>query len=56
MIGLPFRRSYRNEQGDLTSYQGESEFIVVVVTGATIYNAFHIAVLERMRQFGLLRA
>jgi putative ABC transport system permease protein len=30
--------------------------IVVVATVATIYNAFHIAVLERMRQFGLLRA
>ncbi|MCC3373848.1 ABC transporter permease [Cohnella sp. REN36] len=29
--------------------------LVVLSTVAVIYNAFHIAVLERMRQFGLLR-
>lgn len=30
--------------------------VVLVATVATIYNAFHICVLERLREFGLLRA
>ncbi|WP_080832173.1 ABC transporter permease [Cohnella massiliensis] len=60
-----------NTNGRLLTYLGESPDnstnqsmliifgtligLVVVSTGAVIYNAFHISVLERIRQFGLLR-
>ena len=32
------------------------DFIVVIVAGSVIYNVFNISVLERVRQFGMLRA
>ncbi|WP_276357887.1 ABC transporter permease [Cohnella caldifontis] len=55
VLALMGESADRNLNQVLTIIFGTLVGLVVISTVAVIYNAFHISVLERIRQFGLLR-